>query len=100
MFIAILDFSTDAAARPAALAQLEAERDQVRAMQGNVAFRVYASREDPTAVTVVHEWDDEASFGGYLRSGSFARSGEVIRPLMTGTPVSRRFRADLLETIA
>jgi quinol monooxygenase YgiN len=100
LLIAILDFSTDAADRPAALAQLEAERDQVRAMPGNVAFRVYASPEDQTGVTVVHEWADEASFGGYLGSDSFARSGEVIRPLMTGTPVSRRFRADLLETVA
>lgn len=100
MLIAILDFSTDAADRPAALAQLEAERDQVRAMPGNVAFRVYASREDKTGVTVVHEWDDEASFRGYLGSDSFARSGEVIRPLMTGASVSRRFRADLLETVA
>lgn len=100
MFIAILDFSTDAADRPAALAQLEAERDQVRAMPGYVAFRVYASREDQIGVTVVHEWDDEASFGGYLGSDSFARLGEVLRPLMTGMPVSRRFRADLLESVA
>lgn len=100
MFIAILDFSTDVADRPAALAQLEAERDQVRAMPGNIAFRVYASREDQTGVTVVHEWDDETSFSGYLGSDSFARSGEILRPLMVGTPVSRRFRADLLETVA
>jgi quinol monooxygenase YgiN len=100
VLIAILDFSTDAADRPAALDQLEAERDQVEAMQGNVAFRVYASREDQTGVTVVHEWDDEASFGGYLGSDSFARSGEILRPLMTGAPVSRRFHAELLETVA
>ncbi len=99
MLIAILDFSTDAADRPAALAHFEAERDQIQAMRGNAGFRVYASREDPGGVTVVHEWDDEASFGGYLGSDSFARLGEVIRPLMTGPPVSRRFRADLLETV-
>ena len=100
MLIAILDFSTGEADRPAALAQLDAERDQVRAMKGNVAFRVYAWRENQTGVTVVHEWDDEASFGGYLGSDSFARSGEILRPLMTGTPVGRRFRAELLETVA
>jgi quinol monooxygenase YgiN len=100
VFIAILDFSTAASDRPAALAQLDSERDQVRAMAGSLAFRVYASREDETRVTVIHEWDDEASFAGYLRSDSFARSGEVIRPIMIGTPVSRRFRAELLETVA
>ena len=69
-------------------------------MPGNLAFRVYASREDETRITVVHEWDDEESFAGYLTSDAFARSGEVIRPMMTGAPVSRRFRAELLETVA
>ncbi len=100
MFIAILDFSTAASDRPAALAQLDAEREQIRAMPGNLAFRVYASREDGTRIAVIHEWQDEASLVGYLGSGSFARSGEVIRPLMTGVPVSRRFHAELLETVA
>lgn len=100
MLIAILDFSTAAADRPAALAQLDGERDRVRAMPGNLAFRVYASREDETRITVIHEWDDEASFVGYLGSDSFARSGEVLRPIMTGAPASRRFHAELLETVA
>ena len=100
MFIAILDFSTAAADRPAALAQLDRERGEVRAMPGNLAFRVYARREDDTGVTVVHEWQDEESFAGYLRSESFARSGEVLRPIIAGAPLSRRFRAELLETVA
>lgn len=100
MFIAILDLDTAAADRPAALAQLDGERDRVRAMPGNLAFRVFASREDETHVTVLHEWEDEASFAGYLGSESFARSGEVLRPLLTGAPVSRRFRAELRETVA
>ena len=111
MFIAIVDFSTAATDRPAALAQLDGERDQVRAMPGNVAFRVYADRADETRVTVLHEWDDEESFVGYLESGSFggkaptiivrpARSGEVLRPMMTGAPVSRRCHAELRETVA
>jgi quinol monooxygenase YgiN len=100
MLIAILDFDTAATDRPAALAQLDNEHDHVRAMPGNLAFRVYASREDDGRVTVVHEWDDEASFTGYLKSDCFTRSGEVLRPLMTGAPVSRRFHAELLETVA
>jgi quinol monooxygenase YgiN len=99
MLIAIVDFDTTAADRPAALAQLDRERAEVRAMPGNADIRVYASRTDATGVTIVHEWDDEASFQGYLDSDSFARSGQVIRPLMTGAPVSRRFRAELLETV-
>ena len=99
MFIAILDFSTAAADRPAALAQLDREHDQVRGMPGNIAFRVYAGREDDTQVTVVHEWADETSFAEYLSLASFARSGEVLRPMMAGAPVSRRFHAELMETV-
>lgn len=99
MFIAILDFSTAAADRPAALAQLDSERAQVQNMPGNIAFRVYASRQDDARITVVHEWQDEESLAGYLGSASFARSGEVLRPMMAGAPVSRRFRAELVETV-
>lgn len=99
MFIAILDFTTTASDRSTALAQLDGERDEIRAMPGNRAFRVYADRQDPTAVTVVHEWDDETTFAGYLESEAFARSGERLRPMMTTTPVSRRFHAELLETV-
>jgi quinol monooxygenase YgiN len=69
-------------------------------MPGNLAFRVYASREDETTITIVHEWEDEASFAGYQGSDSFARSGQVLRPMMTGAPVSRRFHAELRETVA
>ena len=99
MFIAILDFSTAATDRPTALATFDEEGDRIRAMPGNIAFRVYAARENDTAVAVVHEWDDEASFAGYLSSDSFAQSSDAIRPIMVGAPVSRRFRADLLETV-
>jgi quinol monooxygenase YgiN len=99
MLIAIVDFETTAADRPAALEQLDRERAEVNAMPGNVAFRVYASRDDHCRVTLVHEWADQGSFDGYQRSASFARSGAVLRPLMTGAPVSRRFRAELMETV-
>ncbi|MBV1849323.1 putative quinol monooxygenase [Catellatospora tritici] len=100
MLIAIVDFDTAATDRPAALAQLDREGALVRAMPGNVAFRVHACRENDTGITIVHEWTDETSFAGYQRSESFARSGEVLRPMMTGAPVSRRFRAELVETVA
>jgi len=100
MLIALLDFSTDAPNRPAALAHLDRESDEVRALPGNIAFRVYASRHDDTQITVVHEWHDEAAFAAYLASEVFARSGAVLRPLMNAPAVSRRFHADLIETVA
>jgi quinol monooxygenase YgiN len=99
MFIAILDFGTTPDDRPRALTQLEGERRGVRAMPGNLAFRVYASREDERTVTVVHEWADQASFAQYLASDAFARSNAVLRPLVTEGPVSRRFRAELVESV-
>ncbi|MGA8118091.1 MAG: antibiotic biosynthesis monooxygenase [Actinocatenispora sp.] len=100
MFIAIVDITVATADRPAALAQFDGVRDQIRAMPGNLAFRVYPSREEDTRIAVVHEWDDEESFAGYLRSDAFTRSSELLRPIMTGAPVSRRFSAELLETVA
>lgn len=99
MLIAVLDLRTTATDRAAALAQLESERDGIRDMPGNLDFRVYAARENEEAVAVIHEWDNEASFASYLSSEAFARSSAVLRPLMTAPPVSRRFRADLLETV-
>jgi quinol monooxygenase YgiN len=99
MFIAILDLRTAEADRAAALAQLDGEKAEIRSMPGNLDFRVYADRDDAEAITVVHEWADEPSFAGYLASGAFARSGEVLRPLMSEPPVSRRFSAALLETV-
>ncbi len=100
MFIAILDFETAADDRARALTQLEDERPRVRSMPGNLAFRVYASREDDRTVTVVHEWTDQSSFASYLASDAFARSNTVLRPMVTGGPVSRRFRAELIEAVA
>jgi quinol monooxygenase YgiN len=99
MLIAVLDLRTTPADRPAALAQLDGEKDTIRAMPGNLDFRVYAAREDEEAVVVIHEWADEESFSGYLSSEAFARSGAVLRPLVIAPPVSRRFRAALLETV-
>jgi quinol monooxygenase YgiN len=69
-------------------------------MPGNLAFRVYESREDDRTVTVVHEWTDQSSFVAYLASDAFARSNAILRPLVTEGPVSRRFRAELVESVA
>jgi quinol monooxygenase YgiN len=99
MLIAVLDLRTTPTDRAAALAQLDLERDEIRAMPGNLAFRVYAARDNEESVTVIHEWADEHSFAAYLSSESFHRSGAVLGPLMVEPPVSRRFRADLLETV-
>ena len=99
MLIAVLDVRTTATDRGVALAQLDSERDEIRAMPGNLDFRVYAARDDEEAVAVIHEWVDAPSFAAYLSSEAFARSSGVLHPLVTAPPVSRRFRASLLETV-
>lgn len=99
MLIAVLDLRASAADRPAVLAQLDSERDEIRVMPGNLDYRVYAARDDDESVAVIHEWADEPSFAAYLASDAFARSGAVVRPLLTAPPVSRRFSAALLETV-
>lgn len=99
MFIAILDFTTHPDDRPRAMAQLAAEQPEVRPMPGCIGFRAFASPEDDGAITVLHEWQDESSFANYLASDAFARSGQVLRPLMSTSPLSRRFRAELLEAV-
>ena len=93
MLIAVLDLRTTAADRPAALAQLDGERDEIRAMPGNLDFRVYAARHDEESVTVLHEWVDEPSFRAYLASDAFARSGAAIRPPGDRAPGQPRFGA-------
>lgn len=100
MLIAILDFDVAPADSEVALNQLLAEAPEVRGMSGNIAFRAYADPLIDTRITVVHEWEREADFSAYLGSEAFARSGAALRPMMTAPPVSRRFEARLLETVA
>ena len=100
MFLAILDVNCDPTDRPVAIAQLEGERPHVRAMPGCIDFRVLVAPGNETDLTVLHEWSDEDSFRSYLTSEAFVRSGQVLRPIMAAAPISRRFRAELVETVA
>lgn len=99
-FIAILDLAVDPAHRTTALAQLRRERPSVIAMAGCVDFRTFASSENDSDITVLHEWVDQESFGSYLASEAFTRSGAVLRPLMITAPSSRRFRVEMVESVA
>lgn len=99
MLIAILDFEVAPARLPAALDQLLAEMPVVREMQGNIAFRPFADPLADTKITLVHEWEHRSDFDTYLASPCFARSGEVLRPMMIAAPISRRFEASLIEKV-
>lgn len=99
-FIAIVDFSVDAEDRLTALTQLERVRPVVTAMAGCVDFRPFASSQNDNDITVLHEWVDQESFGGYLASEAFTLSGVVLRPLLVAVPSSRRFRVEMVESVA
>jgi quinol monooxygenase YgiN len=99
MLIAIVDFTVAPENRAAALAVLLAEAPAVRSMAGNLAFQPYLDPVNAEAVRIFHEWQDQASFETYTGSDTFKRSGQVLRPMMTAAPVSRRMSADLLETV-
>lgn len=100
MFIAIIDFLVEARDRDRAIARLEAEAPRIRSMPGNVHFRAFPDRDDRTALTVLHEWEDRESFEGYLASASFAAFNQELRPLMRAQPVSRRFLATPVDAAA
>jgi len=99
MLIAHVQFAVAASERQKALDVLVAEVSNVRAMAG---CRVFLPFLDPTALGglgVFHEWESEKHFAAYLSSQSFAAAGQALRPMMIGTPVSRRFDARLLSTV-
>jgi quinol monooxygenase YgiN len=100
MLIAIVEFTVSKVDRDAALAALLDEAPTVRAMAGCIAFRPFADPEDTTICGIVHEWETEAAFNGYASSPGFAAVGQILRPMMTAPPISRRFSAKMIETVA
>lgn len=100
MFIAHLRFPIAPDNRQVATAALLENASAVRAMPGCVAFNPIHDPSDPGVLGVVHEWESEAAFAAYTDSEIFHDFGARIRPLMTGKPESRRFRAELLEVVA
>ena len=99
MYIAIVDFDVAPEHRAQALDALLKEVASVRATDGCVNFRPFTDPQSETHVGVLHEWSTAEGFGTYLSSPGFARSGEILRPLMTGPPGSRRYKAELLEEV-
>jgi quinol monooxygenase YgiN len=95
MLIVIVDFAV--APADAALAQttLEAEAPIVRALWGNLGYCVWADPLQPGSFRLMHEWSDQGNFDAYRASDGFKTVGAVLFPLMTGTPSSRVFDAEL-----
>jgi quinol monooxygenase YgiN len=99
MLIAIVDFTVAPENRPSALAAILATAPAIRGMANNLGFQPYLDPENTGAIRIFHEWQDAASFEVYTASAEFKTLGQVLRPLMIAPPVSRRMKADLLETV-
>ena len=100
MLIAIVDFHVAPDARQTALAVLVHEIPTVTARADCLTFRPYCDPQSATHVGVLHEWKTETGFAGYLGSAGFKTVGETLSPMMQGPPSSRRYRAQLIETVA
>ena len=100
MFIAHVHFVVAPNDRQAALDTLIAEAPSVRAMSGCRTFLPFLDGTDPCRLGVFHEWETQEEFAVYAASPGFAAASRVLRPMMTEAPVSRRFQADLLATVA
>lgn len=98
MIVAHVHFSVAASRRQAALDALLAEVELVRTMKGCLAFTPFADPTDNTRLGVLHEWAAGEDFAAYIASDAFTTLGQVLRPMMTAPPISRRFDATLLAT--
>lgn len=99
MLIAHVSFPVASANRSLALDTLKQEVETVRAMTGCLSFVPYLNPTNDTDVGVVHEWETARDFDAYIASDSFATVGQVLRPIMTSPPVSKRFDATLIENV-
>ena len=100
MFIAHVHFVVAPDDRQDAIDPLVAEAPSVRAMSGCRTFLPFLDGADPCRLGVLHEWETQDDFAAYAGSPGFAAAGRVLRPMMTEAPVSRRFQAELLATVA
>ena len=81
-----VNFAVAAKDRDMAVACLMAEGPKMRALAGNRASRVLTDPSDPSAVTLLHQWDDLGCLDAYRGGPLFAHVGSVLRPMMTGAP--------------
>ena len=99
MRIAHVTFTVAPDNQARALDALLAEVPAVRRMKGCLAFIPFADPTVAGGLGIVHEWESDDAFAAYIGSPGFATVNQILRPLMTGTPVSRRFDVNMLDTV-
>lgn len=94
-----LTFNVDPTERARALECLLADAPAVRHMKGCLAYTPFADPLEAGGIGIVQEWETAEDFAAYTASPRFAALGAVLRPMMKGAPVSRRFEATLVQTV-
>lgn len=97
MLIAHVTFSIAEEDRFEALAILKKEIVSVCKMKGCVTFLPFISLNNKAEIGVIHEWESEEEFSAYLESESFKTIGQLLRPMMTTSPLSKRYNANLIQ---
>jgi quinol monooxygenase YgiN len=99
MRIAHVTFTVAPENQNKALNALLAEVPVVRQMKGCLAFIPFVDPTVAGGLGVVHEWESDDAFAVYINSPGFKAVNDILRPLMTGAPVSRRFEVNMLDTV-
>ena len=99
MLVAHVRFRVAEHDRQKAFDALMANADRTRAMKGCLAFVPFLDPTDGQGIGVLHEWQTGQDFAAYAASAGFAETSAILRPLMTEPPISRRFDAQLIETL-
>jgi quinol monooxygenase YgiN len=77
------------------LGQLKKEEREVPArFEGCERFAVYADPDDAGSLLLYEEWTSREAAEAYLTSDYFRAAGEVLFPLMDGSPDSAYYQAE------
>jgi quinol monooxygenase YgiN len=97
MFIVHLYLQVAAGERRVALDALLERLDAVRAMPGCLRYIPFEDPSDDQMIGILEEWESREAFAAYTASDRFSDLNRTLRPLMLAPPISRRFRATLID---
>lgn len=98
MLIVTVDFTTLPEDREFALATLRAEAPIVRALKGNLGYKLHLDPDVPGGLRLTHHWTDAPSFAAYRATPGFRSVGEALFPKMVGKPATAVYEATLQMT--
>jgi quinol monooxygenase YgiN len=95
MFTVRVAARTQTEGREVFVAQLQREQNEVpEKFEGCERFAVYSDPSDPDSTFIYEEWATRESFDAYAGSDYFKASGEILFPLMSGSPDSAYYESE------